>query len=293
MTPSTLTRAPAPDHDDLVDRLNTHSTRYRDPVQSIPWDTLDPNLPWLPDHLISLHGTETFDRMTPAQRRRLSHCEFVAFCELGLWLEMLFIQRLGGNSLTQLYRDPDDYHYQLHELREEVGHSLMFLETRRRSGIDFMTPPHERPPLARLFARFAPQHAAAFWATILIGEDVPDRMGRLIVADRTLPEAVLAITRLHSREEARHIAFARTMIARKTTTMPSWQKAATALMLREIMRQFLDTAFYPSPRVYRAAGLDQPRARAAEARSNPHRIALRAQCAAPSRATLRDSGFNL
>ncbi|MDD2862975.1 MAG: hypothetical protein PHI71_18165 [Acidiphilium sp.] len=28
-------------------------------------------------------------------------------------------------------------------------------------------------------------------------------------------------------------------------------------------------------------------------RRNPHRIALRAECAAPSRTTLRDSGFNL
>jgi hypothetical protein len=35
------------------------------------------------------------------------------------------------------------------------------------------------------------------------------------------------------------------------------------------------------------------RARAAEARRNPYRIALRAECAAPSRATLRDRGFNL
>ncbi|MGC8592626.1 diiron oxygenase [Acidithiobacillus sp.] len=280
-------------HDALVTRLGAHSSHYRDPVQSIPWESLDPDAPWLPDELLSLYGTSEFADLSKEDRLRLSQCEFVSFCELGLWLEALFIQRLGSNSLNELYHDPISYHYQLHELREEVGHSLMFLELQRRSQIPFMTPLGERPPLARLFARFAPQRSAAFWATILIGENVPDRMNRLIFAHKTLPAAVLAITQLHMREEARHMAFARTTIKTRSQHLRPWQKRAVAPLLREVMRQFLRTCFFPSVQVYAAAGLSHPQLWARRARRNPHRIALMNTCAAPSRDFLRNQGFLL
>lgn len=280
-------------HDALVNRLSTHSAQYRDPVATVPWESLNAESAWLPENLVSLHGVPEYAQLCEEERLRLSQVEFVSFCELGLWLEALFIQRLSANSLQEMYRDSTSYHYQLHELREEVGHSLMFLELQRRSHLPFMTPLNERPALARLFARYAPEGSAAFWATILIGENVPDRMNRLIYAQKELPAAVLAITHVHMREEARHMAFARTTIQMRSQAMQPLKKRVISPVLREVFRQFLRTCFFPSEQVYAAAGLENPRIWARRARRNPHRIALMNQCAAPSRDFLRAQGFAL
>lgn len=280
-------------HDALVKRLSAHSSQYRDPVSTVPWESLSQEQAWLPETLVSLYGLPEYAQLSTEERIRLSQVEFVSFCELGLWLEALFIQRLSANSLQEMYRDPLGYHYQLHELREEVGHSLMFLELQQRSHLPFMTPLSQRPHLARLFARYAPEGSAAFWATILIGEDVPDRMNRLIFSQKDLPSAVLAITHVHMREEARHMAFARTTIQMRSQSMNTLKKKMISPVLREVFRQFLRTCFFPSEQVYAAAGLSQPRVWARRARHNPQRIALMQQCASPSRDFLRTQGFAL
>ena len=278
-------------HDALIQRLSRHSANYRDPLEEIPWDTLDPEKAWLPDPLLSLYGLPEFDALRAEERIRLSQVEFVSFCELGLWLEALFIQRLGSHSLQHLYGDTHSYHYQLHELREEVGHSLMFLELQQRAQLPFLTPPSQRPRLATLFARLAPEGSAAFWATIFIGENVPDQMSRQILSDKMLPPAVLAINQLHRREEARHMAFARITVQRRSRRLGGLQRRLLSPLLREVMRQFLYTAFFPVSTVYAAAGLDSASRLARLARQNPHRIALMQHCAEPSREFLRSQGF--
>jgi hypothetical protein len=280
-------------HDILIQRLSRHSANYRDPLEEIPWDELDPDRPWLPESLISLYGTAEYAALSAEEKIRLSQVEFVSFCELGLWLEALFIQRLGSHSLAHLYGDTSSYHYQLHELREEVGHSLMFLELQQRAQLPFLTPPKLRPRLATWFARIAPEGSAAFWATILIGENVPDQMNRFILRDKTLPAAVLGITQLHSREEARHMAFARVTVQRRSRRLTLVQRRLLSPLMREVMRQFLYTTFFPVPAVYAAAGLDAPQRLARLARQNPHRIRLMNECAEPSREFLRSQGFTV
>ncbi|MEY2343135.1 diiron oxygenase [Acidithiobacillus sp. IBUN Pt1247-S3] len=278
-------------HDVLIQRLSRHSASYRDPLEEIPWDTLDPERAWLPDSLVSLYGLPEYEALSAEERIRLSQVEFVSFCELGLWLEALFIQRLGSHSLQHLYGDTHSYHYQLHELREEVGHSLMFLELQHRAQLPFMTPPKQRPRLATWFARLAPEGSAAFWATILIGENVPDQMNRSILVEKSLPAAVLGITQLHRREEARHMAFARITVQRRSRRLNGMQRRLLSPLLREVMRQFLYTTFFPVPAVYAAAGLESVQRLARLARQNPQRIQLMNSCAEPSREFLRSQGF--
>jgi len=280
-------------HEALLLRLNAHSSHYRDPVSAVAWDSLRFDAPWLPEPLLSLYGLPEFDALSVEERIRLSQAEFVAFCELGLWLEALFIERLGRNRLAEMYRDPAAYRYQLHEMREEIGHSLMFLELQRRAQIPFMSSARDRPRLASAFARFAPEGSAAFWATILVGENIPDRLNRRIFADKELPAAVLAITQIHMREEARHMAFARATIQERSRRLSAWQKRLLSPLLRRGIHQFLHTCFFPSANVYAAAGLAEPVLLARRVRHNPHRRRLMDECAAPSRDFLRSQGFSL
>jgi P-aminobenzoate N-oxygenase AurF len=276
-----------------IERLNAASRHYRDPVAQIPWHELDPGRPWLPEPLVSLAALPDYAGLSPEQKRRLSQAEFVALAELGLWLEGLFLARFGRDVLRQLALGPAAGRYRLNELREEAGHSLMFLELMRRSGFPTLTPPRRRPPLAGLFARLVPAGSPVFWAAVLLGEAVPDQLGRLIAADPALPGAVRAIVLLHRREEARHIAYARLRLARDLPRLGSAARAALVPLLRLVLRQFLDTSFYPQPPVYAAAGLADAAPLARRVRRCPVRAALVAQCLDPSRRFLAALGLRL
>ncbi len=59
-------------HDALVKRLSAHSSQYRDPVSTIPWESLDADSAWLPDSLVSLYGLPEYEQLSVDERTRLS-----------------------------------------------------------------------------------------------------------------------------------------------------------------------------------------------------------------------------
>ena len=277
----------------LSDRLSASSADYRDPLAQVAWETLDLERPWMPEEMVSLYGTPEWEALSEEQRRRLGQCELVAFLELGLWLEALFMQRIAARTSQGPGRDLADYTYQLHELREEAGHSLMFVEAIRRSGIPPMASRSRRPRMATAFARMAPFDSAGFWATILIGEAVPDQVNRILSRDERLPEAVRQVMGVHMREEARHIAFARSRVGERLDGLTPLRRRALARLVRQVFRQFIDQCFYPPAAVYAEAGLERPRALARRARRNPHRAGVVARCIGPTVDFLAERGLAL
>src|SRR6266496_3019079 len=106
---------------------------YLDPLARIDWSGVDRDCWWLPPQALSLAGVPEFETLPLDHRRRLSHYEYAHLLEIGLWLEALFVERLA-----RLARGTTDFERRsryLLEIREEAGHSLMFLELIRRSGV--------------------------------------------------------------------------------------------------------------------------------------------------------------
>lgn len=277
----------------LSDRLSASSADYRDPLAQVDWATLDPERPWMPEEMVSLYGLPEWDELSEGQRRHLGQCELVAFLELGLWLEALFMQRIARRASRGPGRDLAGYTYQLHELREEAGHSLMFVELIRRSGIPPLASRVTRPRMANAFARLAPFDSAGFWATILIGEAVPDQMNRILSRDERLPDAVRQVMAVHMREEARHIAYARSRVGERLAGLSPLRRRALATLVGQVLRQFIDQCFYPPAAVYAQVGLAHPRALARRARANPHRARVVRRCVGPTVDHLAHSGLPL
>ncbi|WP_074471437.1 diiron oxygenase [Thiohalorhabdus denitrificans] len=277
----------------LPERLSSSSADYRDPLAQVSWETLDRELPWMPEEMVSLYGTPEWEALDPERRRLLGQYEFVAFLELGLWLEALFMQRIAVRAGRGPAGGLEDYTYQLHELREEAGHSLMFVELMRRSGLPALSDRLPRPRVATAFARLAPFDSAGFWATILIGEDVPDQVNRALYRDERLPQAVRDVVSVHMREEARHIAYARQRVGEKLDRMSPLRRRALAVLVRQVFRQFIEQCFYPPPGVYARAGLERPRALARRVRSSPHRARVVERCVAPTVDFLAAHGLDL
>ncbi len=273
-----------------ADQLARHSTPYRDPTTRVQWERLNAHAFWLPETALSLHGIREFDDLPLADRQRLSHYEFAHFLEAGLWLEGIFLERLGraaahpGAPLaTRMYH--------LHELREEAGHSLMFLEFFRRSGLPLHAIAARHDGALTLLGRHLPFDSTLFWGAILLGEEVPDRLNRYIRlhAEGVCPVAV-ELSVLHSTDEARHIAYGHEILQDRLDGMRAPKRFLVARALTMLLKRFVQTFYYPSQALYRHAAL--PSAPWAQrARENSVRRAFVARCLGSTITRLRGLGL--
>jgi hypothetical protein len=282
-----------PSYDELTVHLVDSSTPYHDPVSRVRWEWLRLDEYWLPPDAMSLHGLPEFMRLPEPQRIRLSQFEFLNFLEAGLWLEGMFMERIA-RSLAHRRQDRAALRYRLHELREEAGHSLMFLELMARSGLSIPARCRRPVPLAQAFGRYAPLESLAFWLAVLIGEEIPDRLNRYIRrhAERVCP-VVVDMSTAHMIDEARHINYARQLIEQRLRGMGTWRKAGVRIVIERLLRQFVNVFYYPAAPVYELAGLYPGGRWLRAARNNERHVAFVESCVSPTLQLLRDRGLDV
>lgn len=276
----------------LLNQLSLNSEPYHDPLACLDWDKLNLADYWLPPTAVSLAGVPAFERLGEQTRRRLSQYEFVNFIQAGLWLEGLFVERLSRSlkrteSLTE-------YAYSLHEIREETGHSLMFLKLMERSGLHLPARCFQRPWLADWLGRHAPTHSRLFSLALVIGEEVPDRLNRFI---RTKGEGINPLIqemcRLHIIDEARHIARARSDLAQGMQHAAPLKRKMLQPWAQLLVRQFVRAFFLPQAEVYELAGLTPGKHWRTLAAQNPVHQQFIAQCIQPTLNMLARQGLPL
>jgi len=277
----------------LLEQLSRNSTPYHDPLSRVDWEALDIDSYWLPEQALSLYGVQEFMDCPPQQRMRLSQLEFLHLLEVALWLEGLFMTQLcQGLRVHHGLYSRSVYH--LHELREEAGHSLMFLELMYRCGLGRVPIDVGRLRWLDRIGRHVGADSLLFWALTLIGEEVPDRMNRYILRHgQSLCPAVVDIIRLHTIDESRHIAHAKNRVA---TIMESPGRVAKAIarnLLPHLFRCFVRTVYFPTPILYERAGLMPGRSWAVLAWQNVQRHQFIEQQLSSSLRTLKQQGIDL
>jgi hypothetical protein len=195
-----------------------------------------------------------FDALAPDVRQRLSQYEFVNVMHCGLWLEGIFLQRMSRRLWPGMPRE--EHEYLLHELREEAGHSLMFLRAIEAGGLSLPDGSWRAPRVASALGRFAPAGSGLFWLAMMIGEDVSDKFNRYVRSQSdAINPAVRQICALHVVDEARHISAARrkleSALAGAGVMRRQLLSAAARLLLWQMARAF----YFPPARFYVLAGL--------------------------------------
>jgi hypothetical protein len=260
----------------------------------VDWAQLGARDRWLPDAALSLHGLPEFDALAPETRVRLSQYEFINVMYCGLWLESIFLQRVSRLLLPGMPRA--GHAYLLNELREETGHSLMFLRAIECSGVALPEGSWRAPRTAALLGRFAPAHGALFWLAMLIGEQVSDSFNRYL-CDRSVEvnPAVRQISQLHAADEARHISYAHDrfvgMLHGGGALQRSVQHSVLSAGTRVLLRQMTSVFYTPPARFYLLAGLPEGVAWREAALRNPARRQFVAQRLAPTRRMLQTLGL--
>ena len=263
----------------LAEQLAANSAPYHDPLAAIDWSRLDTASWWLPPAALSLAGLAEFEALPAAVKMKLSQYEFVNFIHSGLWLEGIFLARIARRLKRTL--PAAEYAYCLHEIREEAGHSLMFLQVIGKSGLPLPTGAWRSPRFADFLARHAPAGSVFFWLATVIAEDLPDKFNRYVRAHAgdDMNAVIRQVCTLHVVDEARHIAFARHQLDAALAGAARRRLRWLAPLVNLLLAEFVAAFYLPPPMFYELAGLAHGAAWREKARRNPARARFVRECA--------------
>ncbi|GAB3586685.1 diiron oxygenase [Amycolatopsis endophytica] len=245
--------------------LKSSANKFYDPEVDIDWGApLDEGKPFQLEHRSSLYGTHLWDRLTEEQRIELGRHELASIASNGIFFEVLLMQLL----LKEVYNsDPTSRHvqYALTEIADECRHSTMFARSVETVGAPAYGPVKIVHRLGKLlpFIGYGP----ALYGSILVAEEILDRIQRESMADENIQPLVRMVNRIHVLEEARHVTFAREEVTRGMAKLSKpellYQRWLIAIVSFAITRSLIN------PRVYKAVGLN-PREAFETALANPN-----------------------
>lgn len=247
-------RPMSPPEASLLEQLAANSVPYRDPLAVLDWRSLTLERYWLPPEALSLHGLAEFEALSEAARMRLSHYEFLAFAQAGIALERIFLE---STARRLRHAEPSaEYAFLLHELREEAGHSLMFLRLAAASGLDVPDWRASLPRFGRPVTRL-PGAEAVHWFLMVIAQDIPDKLHRFVrrQAGRETSALVRHMITLHMLDQTRHTAYVRRNFE-LAMRGPGRMLARLCPPLFDVLfNRFVRAYFWPRVELYERAGL--------------------------------------
>jgi len=245
--------------------LKSSANKFYDPDVDIDWNApLDEDKPFQLPHRSSLYGTHLWDRLTPRQRLELGRHEIASIASNGIFFEVLLMQML----LKEVYNaDPTQRHaqYALTEIADECRHSTMFARSVETLGAPAYGPVAIVHRLGKLLPVIG--YGPALYGSILVAEEILDRLQRESMADETVQPLVRMVNRIHVLEEARHVTFAREEVIRGMRKLGRAELWYQRWLIATV--SFAITRSLVNPRVYRAVGID-PREGYRTALANPN-----------------------
>lgn len=213
-----------------ADQLVAASERTtRDPFRDINWDLpVDDSAYHLPPELLSLYGTEVWERMSEPERIAYSRHETAAMFGAGIWFENALMQIVLRHLADISVLDPM-HRYLLIEVADECRHSAMFGEYIRRAGTPAYGP--NRP----VIYDESSSGRALSYLLILAIEELLDHANRAAMRDERVHPLSRQIAKLHVLEEARHVSFAKTYLAEVWPTLTAEERATVEFAAPELV----------------------------------------------------------
>ncbi len=282
---ATLTRTRA-DASARVAKLSQASLRkITDPDVDLPGEIGSGQV--LPDSLLSIHELPEFASLSSEQRSTLSREELASIVDAGLRFEAVLMagfahEIIGAPDLT----DPRVV-YALHEVGEETRHSRLFSRLLSQLRPRATNPLRVLRPIEMASIRQIIRRPALLSVLVLGGEEIPDLMQKLALEHEDTDPFVKEVNRYHRFEEARHLAFARTVLAEQWQEAGVLERFLVRYVVPHIIWGMFDTIVHPG--VYATVGLPTF-ATWRRANRTPYRIGLRQRAARPIVKAMIDDG---
>lgn len=228
--------------------------------------------------------------LSPEQQARLSREEVASIVTVGLRFEAVLISGFSLGLVTAPDLGDPRVVYALHEMGEETRHSRLFarLLTQLR--------PTTRNPLDHWLARrllrlgilLVVCRPTLLDVLVLAGEEIPDLFQKLASQHPATDPFLVQVSLYHRQEEARHLAFARTVLPEHWASATWTDRFAVRHLAPGVIRGMFDLLVHPG--VYEVAGL--PRwATWRAANRTAERAALRQEATRPVLQAVLDAGI--
>jgi hypothetical protein len=238
----------------LAEQLTKASRKqFWDVYSYFQWPESLPEDAWMiSPELISIYGTETWERMTEAQRKRLSLFEIGNFFSLTLQGERPLVAGMS-DLLYSSKMTPQATEYLHHFIDEENKHMIMFgIFCRRYLGKVY---PEKKIALPHEYVKGEAE--VTFFCKVMVVEEIGDYYNVLMQRDKRIHPLIQEINFVHHRDEARHLGFGREM------TKEIWEKYAPSwspevlTRFRTWLAQYVKSSWadFYNPTMYRDAGL--------------------------------------
>ncbi|MGI9023449.1 MAG: diiron oxygenase [Acidimicrobiales bacterium] len=237
------------------------------------------------DSLLSVAGLGLGHSLTADQAAALSREEVASIVGEGIRFEAV----LGAAFNLQISKEPDltdpRVVYALHELGEETRHSRLFVRLLGQLRPEAVNP-LERGVLGAVkhwTIRTLLDNPALVCVLVLAGEEIPDLFQKLQAEHPESDPFLCRVSRYHRQEEARHLAFARTVLPDLWVRASWWERARIRWQAPLLIECMFDSLVHPG--VYEVVGLPGWRTWWA-VKKTPERLALRHAATRPVLAAL-------
>lgn len=238
----------------LAEQLTKASRKqFWDVYSYFQWPEALPDDAWLMSpELVSIHGTETWERMSEAQQKRLSRFEIGNFFSLTLQGERPLVAGMSDLLYSsKMTKQATEYLH--HFIDEENKHMIMFgIFCERYLGKVY---PEKKIALPRDYAKGEAE--VMFFCKVMVVEELGDYYNVVMQRDARIHPLVQEINFVHHRDEARHLGFGREL------TKELWEKHVQSwtpevlTRFRGWLAQYLKSSWadFYNPSMYRDAGI--------------------------------------
>ncbi|AKF07175.1 diiron oxygenase [Sandaracinus amylolyticus] len=238
----------------LAEQLTKASRKgFWDVYSYFQWPESLPDDAWyMSPELISIYGTELWERMTEAQQKKLSLFEIGNFFSLTLQGERPLVAGMS-DLLYSSKMTPQATEYLHHFIDEENKHMIMFgIFCHRYLGKVY---PEKKIALPREYAKGEAE--VTFFCKVMVVEELGDYYNVVMQRDKRIHSLIQEINFVHHRDEARHLGFGREF-AREMWEKhsPSWPPEVLT-RFRSWLAQYLKSSWadFYNPSMYRDAGI--------------------------------------
>jgi hypothetical protein len=274
------------DVDTRIERLSAASLRrIIEPDQDVVGE-VGPG-PVLPPELLSIAGLNL--DLSDDQLAVLAREELSSVVEFGIRFEAILMSGFALQMAVATDLTDPRVVYALHEIGEETRHSRLFSRLLGQLGGRAHNP-LDRPLIRRLQPiglGLITRRPALLDVLVLAGEEIPDLFQKRASEHPDTDPFVVAVSRYHRQEEARHLAFARSTLPEHWAKATWHDRFAVRYIAPLLVRQMFDMMVHPG--VYATVGLPTWATWKA-ANQTDGRAELRRAAARPVLAAMVDTG---
>jgi hypothetical protein len=274
-----------------LERLeNLAESGYYNPYTMFDWpETIEPDLPWMSESLVTLAGTPMWDELSREQQLALTRYEAVNFFSLNIHGIRELMSEVVMRIHERTYADVSEFLH--HFIGEENEHMWFFAQFCLRYG-GKLYPAQPTLKAGSVDHLSAVARELIVFARILIFEEIVDYYNARMATDKDLPHIAREINRVHHQDESRHVAFGRmifTNLLEQVAKRDPAEVPVVADYLESYLQYSIGTLYNPA--AYRDAGIPDALALRRRALEHPARIAAHDEVLKRTRRFLAKSGL--